>query len=61
MKTEMTDDISTSLVIKNTKQRECNKMSSVENELGFEMTTQHYLGLSAIFLRRFQVTTHDFH
>lgn len=60
MKTEMTDDISTSLVIKNTKQCECNKMSSVENELRFEMTTQLYLGLSAIF-QRFQVTTHDFH
>lgn len=41
MKTEMTDDISTSLVIKNTKQSECNKMSSVGNELRFEITT-HY-------------------
>lgn len=61
MKTEIAGDTSACLVIKNTKQSECNKMSSVGNELRFEMTAQYYRGLSEIFLKSFQVTTHNFH
>lgn len=37
-KTEMTGGTSISLVIKNTKQGECNGMSSVGNERRFKMT-----------------------